>query len=56
MTQDEFRQMKRCYESNYEFHDYVEKYRCKHGLSINEALTYKLIYERWCDNKQWQKS
>lgn len=35
--------MKNEYRHNKRFRDYVDKYRKKHGLTVGEALTHKLI-------------
>ena len=37
--------MKNFYESNSDFRDYVEKYRKKHDLSVDEALQHASVRE-----------
>lgn len=52
MTQEEFKQMKECYNVNTMFHDFVEQYRCVRGLTVWDALTYPTIYNIWKEKYQ----
>jgi hypothetical protein len=37
--------MKNYYNTNPEFKEYVDRYAKKHGISVDEALTHKIVKE-----------